>query len=82
MYTVYVLKSIPFPKSYVGFTDNLDRRLKEHNLGKNNFTRRYIPWKVVYTEKYDNLLEATKREKSLKTTTGRRFLKKVFANIV
>ncbi|MFA6325129.1 MAG: GIY-YIG nuclease family protein [Candidatus Paceibacterota bacterium] len=82
MYIVYVLRSIKFSKSYVGFTDNLDRRLKEHNLGKNNFTKRYVPWKVVYTEKYDNLSEAVKREKSLKTTTGRRFLKKVFTNII
>ncbi|KKT01009.1 MAG: GIY-YIG catalytic domain protein [Candidatus Nomurabacteria bacterium GW2011_GWA2_43_15] len=82
MFFVYVLKSQSYKKSYVGHTDNLDRRLKEHNSGRNNFTRRYMPWNIVYTEKYDNIDDAVKREKFLKTTTGRRFLKKIFVKII
>ena len=78
MFFVYVLKSQLYKKSYVGHTDNIDRRLKEHNSGRNNFTRRYVPWSIVYTEKYDNIDDAVKREKALKTTKGRRFLKKIF----
>ncbi|KKT23247.1 MAG: GIY-YIG catalytic domain protein [Candidatus Nomurabacteria bacterium GW2011_GWF2_43_8] len=82
MFFVYVLKSQSYKKSYVGHTDNLDRRLKEHNSERNNLTRRYMPWNIVYTEKYDNIDDAVKREKFLKTTTGRRFLKKIFVKII
>ena len=79
MYKVYVLKSINFKKSYVGVTDNLERRLVEHNSGKSYYTNRYKPWKIIYTEDFSSHEEALLREKFLKTTTGRRFLKKVFA---
>ncbi len=43
MYKVYILKSSDYPKTYVGITDNIDRRLKEHNSGKNFYTKRYKP---------------------------------------
>jgi putative endonuclease len=79
MYLVYVLKSNVFPKSYVGFTNNIERRLKEHNSGKHAYTKRYCPWTVVYTEEHDTLVSAHTREKYFKSATGRRFLKaKVF----
>jgi len=80
-YTVYVLSSLIIKKSYVGLTDNLQKRLKEHNLGQSYFTKRYKPWKVIYTELLDSLLEARKREKYLKSASGRRLvLKKLFNN--
>ncbi len=78
-YVVYVLSSRVVERSYVGSTNNLKRRLEEHNLGKNYYTRRYMPWDVIYTEEYGRLEIARKREKMLKSTTGRRYLKKVFA---
>ncbi|MBU0672320.1 MAG: GIY-YIG nuclease family protein [Candidatus Margulisbacteria bacterium] len=79
MHTVYVLKSRIAKKSYVGITADLTRRTHEHNSGKHQYTKRYMPWEVIYTEEYSNFSEATKREKYLKTTSGRRFLKGVFA---
>ena len=62
-------------KLYVGFTENLTRRLAEHNSGKSKFTSGYLPWKVIYTEDVSDRLEARKREKYLKTAAGKRFLK-------
>ena len=50
--------------------------------GRNTFSRRYMPWDVVYTEEYDNIDNAVGREKSLKTTTGRRFLRKIFEKVI
>ncbi len=41
MYTIYVLKSEVALKSYVGVTDNLERRIAEHNSGKNFYTKRH-----------------------------------------
>ena len=81
MYIVYILKSQNFLKSYVGMTDNLERRLNQHNQGWNTYTKRYLPWIVIYTEKYNTRIEAHEREKYFKSASGRRFLRKeVFKN--
>jgi putative endonuclease len=78
-YSVYVLSSLKVKKTYVGFTDNLDRRYKEHNSGKNYFTKRYVPWELVHFELFSSEAEAVKREKYLKTASGRKLvLKKLF----
>lgn len=77
---VYVLKSLSVNKSYVGSTNNLSRRLKEHEKGQSGFTKKFLPWKLIYTEDYATLADARKREKYLKSAAGRKFLKKVFAN--
>lgn len=81
IFVVYVLKSRIARKSYVGLTDNVARRLKEHNSGKHFYTKRYMPWEVIYQEKFANFREARSREKYLKSTSGRRFLKKLFQGI-
>ena len=78
MYIVYVLKSLKVQKTYTGFTRNLERRLEEHNAGKSLYTRRYMPWKIVYAEEVDNRETARKREKYFKSAAGRRHLKKLF----
>jgi putative endonuclease len=63
----------------VGSTDNIERRLEEHNIGKSKFTSIYKPWKLVYTEDYSTRESALKRERYLKSASGRRYLKsKVF----
>jgi len=80
MYHTYVLKSINYKKSYVGITDDLERRLCEHNSGRYIYTKRYLPWELIYKEDYKSRIEARKREKYLKSSSGRRFLKKLFNN--
>ncbi len=81
MYFTYVLKSSVKQKSYVGFTSDINRRLKEHNSGKHSYTKRYMPWVVVYTEIYEKLIDAKMSETYFKTAAGRRFLKKnIFKN--
>jgi len=81
MYKVYILKSLIWPKAYVGLTDDLVRRLKEHNSGKHFYTKRYIPWEIIYFENHPDLKEARKREKYFKSAAGRRYMKKfIFKN--
>lgn len=72
---VYILKSINYPKIYIGSTVDLDRRVKEHNAGK-GYSNRYKPWRVVYSEEIDDLKLARKREKYLKSAAGRKYIKK------
>lgn len=66
MFYVYVLKSQKHGKSYIGYTDDLKRRFKEHNSGQSGFTSHGIPWRLVYYEAYLSVDDAKDREKQLK----------------
>ena len=70
---VYIIKSIEDGSQYVGMSEDPDRRLLEHNKGRVTSTKAKRPWKRIYLEKYDNKLEARKREKYLKSAAGRRY---------
>ena len=72
---VYVLYSEKFDRSYTGMTSNLVRRVKEHNQKMNKSTRTFVPWKLIYCEKFQNRLDARDREKYLKSGSGREFLR-------
>ncbi len=76
MYTVYVLKDLN-GKFYKGMTNDLSRRLKEHLSGGTRTTSLMNNPVVVYEEKCDTIEKARKREIYLKTSAGRRFLKKL-----
>ncbi len=75
-YITYILKSQIAPKTYVGHTDSMDRRLSEHNNGKSIFTRRYKPWSILYTEEFTHENESIKKEEYFKSGAGRRWIKK------
>lgn len=74
MYYVYVLRSVVNGDVYVGFTDNLRRRYKEHNDGKSSFTKGYRPWILIYYEAFRSKNDATQREKELKQHKAKSFL--------
>jgi len=81
MYQVYILVSNNNPKTYTGITDNIERRLKQHNNGYHAYTKRYKPWTLIHLENYENRIEARKREKYLKTAVGRRWIKNSYLKI-
>jgi putative endonuclease len=63
-------------KHYTGLSSNVISRFKQHNLGKVRATKSRRPFELIYSEEIGNLFEAIKREKYLKTSTGRKFLQK------
>jgi len=67
-YFVYVLSSKLRSKliTYVGYTNNLKRRLKLHNTGKGAKFTRGRQWKIIYSEKYETKSEAKSREYYIK----------------
>ncbi|HPD64298.1 MAG TPA: GIY-YIG nuclease family protein, partial [Bacteroidia bacterium] len=48
MYYTYVIKSLPKNYIYIGITDNLKRRLNQHNLGYNKTTKPYAPFILIF----------------------------------
>ncbi len=65
---VYLIISIGNKKkiSYVGYTNNLKKRLLEHNSSKGAKFTRGRKWKLIYKEKYKNKIDAMKNEYKLK----------------
>ncbi|MDP3800043.1 MAG: GIY-YIG nuclease family protein [bacterium] len=77
-YYIYVLESVKFSgRLYVGYTKDLVKRLKEHNLGLNFSTKSCKPWKVIHYEAYINEIDAKRREKYIKSSQGARLLKRM-----
>lgn len=81
MYYTYVLKSKKDEKLYVGFCEDLQKRLKEHNDGLVSATKNRRPLELVYCEACKNKIDSLKREKSLKTGFGRAYLKRRITNL-
>ena len=78
-YYVYILQSLNFnDKFYVGFTNNIKRRLAEHNEGKSISTSAYKPWKIKNAIAFEEEQKAIEFEKYLKSHSGRAFIKKHF----
>lgn len=75
MIYTYVLKSEVNGKMYTGSTNDLRKRLKLHNEGRNITTRRDKPYRVVYYEACLDDHDARMREKYLKSGMGKRYLK-------
>ncbi len=82
MYYTYVLKSLKDDKLlYVGHTNNLVKRFREHNKGFVKVTAKRKPFKLLYYEACNILQDAVNREKSLKTGFGRAYLKRRLSDI-
>ena len=70
MYYVYLLfnERIDSEKQfYLGYTNDLRRRVKEHNEGMSQWTRRFGPWSLIYYEAYASTEDAVNRERKLKS---------------
>jgi putative endonuclease len=70
MYFVYILQSLKDKGYYVGLTSNLENRLAYHNAGRVRSTKLRIPFKLMYSERFNSRSEAREREKYLKSYKG------------
>ncbi len=66
MFYVYLLQSKKDFSTYIGFTSNLIKRIKEHNQGKTRSIKSKRPLTLIYYESYNNKMDARKRELELK----------------
>ncbi len=74
-YYTYVLKSNKDGKHYTGYTNDLKRRMLEHNSGLSTYTKYRGPFVIIYYEACLSEEKAKKKELYLKSGMGKRYLK-------
>ncbi len=77
MFCVYLLQSQKDHQFYIGFTQDVQRRLQEHNFGNNDGTKTRRPLRLLYYECHLNKEDALRRESYFKTTKGKSTLKQM-----
>lgn len=82
MAVVYILQSEKNKRYYVGSTNNLERRLKEHNSGKTLSIRFTKPYSIVFSQEFDSIELARKIELRLKKYKSRKILEKIIQDKV
>ncbi|MDD4528188.1 MAG: GIY-YIG nuclease family protein [Candidatus Margulisbacteria bacterium] len=77
---VYVLQNEFDNKFYIGYTNNLERRINEHHQGKNISTAKRLPLKLIYFEGHLSKTDAERRERYFKTNKGKTTLRQIVRN--
>jgi len=80
MYYVYIIESEKTGKRYTGSTEDLRKRIPEHNIGKVVSTKASRPWKLIYYEAFESKNNARREELFLKTGKGRERIKWLLKN--
>ncbi len=70
----YILQSEKDGSFYIGCSENPERRLEKHNLPHKGYTAKKQPWKLVYSEGFEDKTEALKRENFLKRQKSKDFI--------
>ena len=73
---VYILRSLKDEKFYVGCTNDLKKRIREHNMGKSFSTKSRLPFVLMYYEAFPDREDAERREQFFKTGWGRNYLRR------
>lgn len=79
MFYTYVLLSLKDHKFYIGYTNNLKRRLEEHQLGKSLSTACRRPFQLIFYEAFLKAGDAKRRESYFKTTKGKVTLRQMLS---
>ena len=74
-YYTYIIESSVSKKWYIGHTNDIERRLIEHNSGQNKSTKGKGLWKLIFLSRFNNNLDANKFELKLKKITNKDFIK-------
>jgi len=79
MRQVDILRGKIRKRIYIGSSNDVERRLKEHNQGKVRSTKGCRPLELIKVESFNNDSEARKRELFYKTASGRRILRRIIS---
>ena len=73
-FSVYILYSQRLDKYYVGSSSNPELRLKYHNMGEKGWTKRGIPWELVFQQEFQDKKYAMEKEKFIKKQKSKQFI--------
>lgn len=82
MFSTYILQSEQNGRYYIGQTDNIVKRLRQHNSGDSFSTRPYMPWTLVYEKRFTERIEAVQFERFIKKQKSRKFIEKLIAQYI
>jgi putative endonuclease len=84
MFYIYIVENLITHGWYIGFSTDIERRLKEHNehIGGQYTKKSRGKWKLIYLEGYADKKDALGREKFLKSGAGRKYIKKQLQNYI
>jgi len=74
---VYVLRSLKDGLFYIGYSDDLKTRVKDHNAGKSVSTKNRRPLELIFYEAFPSKADALRREAYFKTTKGKVTLRQI-----
>ena len=74
---MYIVYSVKLDKYYTGSTNNLVRRLQDHNRGKTAFARQGMPWELKFFEEFTSKKDAYRREMDIKKRKDRNYIIKL-----
>ena len=77
MYYTYIIYSQRLDRYYAGSTNNLSRRLEDHNRGKDKYTRKGSPWELTYFETFSARKDAYNRECEIKRQKSRSYIEQL-----
>ena len=80
MHYTYILWSLKSKIFYYGSTENLNKRLNEHNKGLSKATKPHLPWRLVFAAAFENKKLAEDFERYLKSGSGKAFAYKRLVN--
>jgi len=71
MYSIYIIYSPRLDKYYIGYSADVENRLRKHNANSKGFSNLGKPWTLTYSELFESKKEAMDREKQLKNWKNR-----------
>ena len=79
-YYVYILYSPKLNRYYIGQTQDIKERLRQHHFSKDHFTGKSDDWELKYTEEYSSRSDAIVRENSIKAKKSRKYIEFLIQN--
>jgi predicted GIY-YIG superfamily endonuclease len=80
MYSVYIIYSLKLDRYYIGHTEDISKRLSEHNSGLSVYTSKANDWDLKYKEDFFTREDAHKRELALKKKKSRKYIEYLIQN--
>jgi len=77
---VYILQSLVNSRYYIGSTDDIKRRIEEHNSGKSTYTRLTRPFKLMFYQEYPTLTKARQIEYKLKQLKSKQIIERIISD--